>query len=44
VPIGPVVCAALFFLAARRIVAYRRLGHDSPRSYELSEMKPLASN
>jgi hypothetical protein len=23
VPIGPVICAALFFLAARRIVAYR---------------------
>ncbi len=44
VPIGPVVCAALFFLTARRIVAYRRLGLDSPRSCELSEMKPLASN
>jgi arabinofuranan 3-O-arabinosyltransferase len=25
VPIGPVVCAALFFLAARRIIAYRTL-------------------
>ena len=25
VPIGPVICAALFFLAARRIVAYRRV-------------------
>jgi arabinofuranan 3-O-arabinosyltransferase len=44
VPIGPVVCAALFFLAARRIAAYRRLGQDSPRSRELSEMKPLASD
>jgi hypothetical protein len=25
VPIGPVVCVTLFFLAARRIVVYRRL-------------------
>lgn len=27
VPIGPVVCAALFFLAARRIGAHRRIDH-----------------
>jgi hypothetical protein len=44
VPIGPVVCAALFSLAARRIVAYRRPGRATPRDSELSEMKPLASN
>lgn len=25
VPIGPIICAVLFFLAARRIVAYRRV-------------------
>jgi hypothetical protein len=44
VPIGPVVCAALFSLAARRIVPYRKPGRATPRSSELSEMKPLASN
>jgi hypothetical protein len=44
VPIGPVVCATLIFLAGRRIAAYRRLDQASPRNSELSEMKPLASN
>ncbi len=44
VPIGPVVCATLLFLAARRIVACRRLDQTTPRSSELSEMRPLASN
>ena len=44
VPIGPVVCATLIFLAGRRIVAYRRLDQASPRNSELSEMKSVASN
>jgi hypothetical protein len=32
VPIGPVVCAALFVLVARRIVTYRRLDTTLVRS------------
>ncbi|MBV8505550.1 MAG: DUF2029 domain-containing protein [Alphaproteobacteria bacterium] len=36
VPIGPVVCAALFFLAARRIVAYRRIDHAAANNFEMT--------
>jgi hypothetical protein len=36
VPIGPVVCAALFFLAARRIVAYRRIDHAAANNFEVT--------
>jgi hypothetical protein len=40
VPIGPVVCAALFSLAARRIVSYRRLdrpaGSPAANNFEIT--------
>jgi hypothetical protein len=36
VPIGPVVCAVLFFLAARRIVAYRRIDHAAANKFEMT--------
>jgi hypothetical protein len=45
VPIGPVVCAALFFLAARRIVAYRRLDQAAvSATANHFEMKVLAGD
>jgi hypothetical protein len=45
VPIGPVVCAALFFLAARRIVAHRRFDQAmTPSNGEFFKMKPLVGN
>ena len=45
VPIGPVICAALLFLTARRIVAYRRLDRAAAlATADNFEMKPLAGN
>jgi hypothetical protein len=42
VPIGPVICAGLMLLAARRIAAYRRLNQvKASDSRELSKVKPL---
>jgi arabinofuranan 3-O-arabinosyltransferase len=37
VPIGPVVCAALFFLAARRIAAHRRIDHAAANNFGMTE-------
>jgi len=45
VPIGPVVCAALFFLAARRIAAHRKFDQAiTPSDGEFFKMKPLVAN
>jgi alpha-1,2-mannosyltransferase len=45
VPIGPVVCATLFFLAARRIVACRRLDQTVvPEESDNFETKPIAGD
>jgi Glycosyltransferase family 87 len=45
VPIGPVVCATLFFLAARRIVAYGPLDKIVvPEEANNFEMKPAAGD
>jgi hypothetical protein len=45
VPIGPVVCAALFFLAVRRILAHRRLDQTAvPAAANDFEMKALAGD
>jgi hypothetical protein len=38
VPIGPVVCSALLFLAARRIVAYRRIDHAVNDNFEMTAL------
>jgi hypothetical protein len=45
VPIGPFVCAALFFLTIRRILAYRRLDRAAVSAAAINfEMKALAEN
>jgi hypothetical protein len=45
VPIGPVVCAALLFLAVRRILAYRRLDQAAvPAEAKNFEIKALAGD
>lgn len=45
VPIGPVVCAALFSLTVRRILAYRRLDEAAvPATANNYEMKALGRN
>ena len=45
IPIGPVVCATLFFLAARRIVAYRPLDRIVvPEEANNFEMNPAAGD
>jgi hypothetical protein len=38
VPIGPVVCSALLFLAARRIVTYRRIDHAVNNNFEMTAL------
>jgi hypothetical protein len=42
-PIGPVICAVLMFLAVRRSVAYRRLGQAAAPAANNFETKALAS-
>jgi hypothetical protein len=45
VPIGPVVCAALFFLTIRRILASRRLDQAGiPAEVKNFEMKAFAGD
>jgi hypothetical protein len=45
VPIGPVICAALLFLAARRIIAFRRLDQAAvPVTDDNFAMKGLAGD
>ena len=36
VPIGPVVCAALFLLAARRIGSHRRIDHAAANNFGMT--------